>query len=101
MQPHPNFHHPRSPILRNSNACINCRTGAMNISFRNKKVKLNIFSVTQGPSNDEERFAIDLIDLIQESMEEISPLLLTMDLLQSCLIHFNIDEFECEVTHVK
>jgi len=54
----------RRPFLATANACINCKIGAINISFGNKKVNLNIFSVTQEPSNDEDCFATDLIDLI-------------------------------------
>ena len=49
----------------------------MDISFGNKKVKLNIFNATQGPSKDEDYFVVDLIDLLQENMEESS--LLTKD----------------------
>ena len=64
----------------------------MDISFENKKVKLNIFNATQGPSKDEYCFAIDLI---QESMKESLPLLLTKDPLQTCFTYFDIDKFEC------
>ena len=55
---------------------------------------MNIFNATQGPSNDEDCFIIDSIDLIQESVEESSPLLLTKDPPQTCHAHFNIDECE-------
>jgi len=40
------------PFLATINACINCKTSAMDISFGNKKVKLNIFNATQRPSKD-------------------------------------------------
>jgi hypothetical protein len=32
------------PFLATANACINCRTGVMEISFGNMKVRLNIFT---------------------------------------------------------
>jgi hypothetical protein len=32
------------PFLAIANACINCRTGVMEISFGNMKVRLNIFN---------------------------------------------------------
>jgi hypothetical protein len=32
------------PFLATTNACINCRTGVMEISFENMKVRLNIFN---------------------------------------------------------
>jgi len=62
---------------------------------------LNIFNATKGPSNYEDCFAIDLIDLIQENVEESSPLL-TKDPLQTCLTHFDIEEcLSVTITHVK
>jgi len=42
----------------------------MDISFRNKKVKLNIFNASEGPSRDEDCFAINLIDMIRERERE-------------------------------
>ena len=83
-------------FLATANACINYTTGVIDISFENKKVKLSIFNATQWPSNGEDCFAIDSIDLIQESVKESSPLLLTKNPLQTCLTHFNIDKFECD-----
>ena len=50
------------PFLATANACNNCRNGAMDISFGNKR-----------PSRDEECFNIDSMDLIQDSVEETSP----------------------------
>jgi hypothetical protein len=32
------------PLLATANACINCRTGVMEISFGNMMVRLNIFT---------------------------------------------------------
>jgi len=49
------------PFLATANACINYRSGVMDISFENKKVKLNIFNASQGPSREEDCFVIDLI----------------------------------------
>jgi len=58
----------------------------MDISFENKKVKLNILSATQGPSRDENCFAIDLIYLIQESEDKSLPLpLIKQPMLSSIL----------------
>ncbi|XP_042491435.1 uncharacterized protein LOC122071183 [Macadamia integrifolia] len=37
------------PFLATANACINCRSGAMDISFGNKKLRLNIFNTSLGP----------------------------------------------------
>ena len=34
------------PFLATINACINCRTGVMDISFGNKKLKLNVFGAS-------------------------------------------------------
>jgi hypothetical protein len=35
------------PFLATTNACINCRTGVMKISFGNIKIRLNIFTAFQ------------------------------------------------------
>jgi hypothetical protein len=35
------------PFLATANACINCRTGVMKISFGNMKIRLNIFNAFQ------------------------------------------------------
>ena len=34
------------PFLATVNACINCRTGVMDVSFGNKKLRLNIFDAS-------------------------------------------------------
>ena len=57
-----------------ANTCINCRIDVMDISFGNKKARLNIFNATQETSKDVDCFAIDLIYLIQESEDESLPL---------------------------
>jgi len=73
-----------------TNTSINCRSGAMDISFGNKKVKLNIFNASQESSREEDCYAIPLIE---ENVEERLSFLLTKDPLQSCLTHFDINEF--------
>ncbi|GAV67398.1 gag-asp_proteas domain-containing protein [Cephalotus follicularis] len=40
-------------FLATTNACINCRSGAMDISFGNKKLTLNIFNSPLGPRSEE------------------------------------------------
>ena len=80
------------PFLATPNACINCKSDAIDISFGNKKVKLNIFNASQGPSREEDCF---VIDLIEENVKKSSSLL-PKDPLQSCLTRFNINEFDCD-----
>jgi hypothetical protein len=46
-------------FLAMANACINCRTGEMEVTFRNMKVKLNIFNAFQHPLDTEECFFVD------------------------------------------
>ena len=57
------------PFLATANTCINCRTSVMDISFGNKKIKLNIFNTSQGPSKGDDCFAMDLI---KENMEKLT-----------------------------
>jgi len=65
------------PFLATANACINCRNGAMDLSFGNKKIRINIFNASKGPHENEECFSIESIDLIQGTVEDISPPFLT------------------------
>ena len=69
------------PFLVMTNTCINCRTRVMDKSFENKKIKLNIFNASQGPSKWDGCIAIDLIE---ENVKKNSPLIHAKDRLQSC-----------------
>ncbi|CAN6462808.1 unnamed protein product [Victoria cruziana] len=40
------------PFLATVNACINCRTGVLEISFADQKLQLNIFHAVMGPAGD-------------------------------------------------
>ncbi|CAN6455636.1 unnamed protein product [Victoria cruziana] len=40
------------PFLATANACINCRTGVLEISFVNQCLRLNIFQAAMGPVGD-------------------------------------------------
>ncbi|CAN6454720.1 unnamed protein product [Victoria cruziana] len=40
------------PFLATANACINCRTGVLEISFGNQKLRINIFHAAVGPAGD-------------------------------------------------
>jgi len=80
------------PFLATSNACINYRIGMMDISFGSKKIKLNIFNASQEPSKRDDCFDIDLI----EEMWKKAPFIFAKDPLQSCLTHFDINEFDCD-----
>ncbi|XP_059635258.1 uncharacterized protein LOC132277414 [Cornus florida] len=48
------------PFLATANANINCKTGAIDISFWNMKLKLNIFNVTPYSSEKDKGFFIDV-----------------------------------------
>ena len=76
------------PFLATANACINCRTGVMDVSFGNKKMRLNIFSTSQGTPV----YNHDEVNMI----EEVIKLPLDFDPLQDCLKHFDINNFNIE-----
>ncbi|CAN6477213.1 unnamed protein product [Victoria cruziana] len=40
------------PFLATANACINCRTGVLEISFGDRKLRMNIFHAAMGPAGD-------------------------------------------------
>jgi hypothetical protein len=58
------------PFLATANACINCRTGVMKISFGNMKIRLNIFTAFQNAPNQKACF---FLDDIGKTVEDPSP----------------------------
>ncbi|KAF7810626.1 uncharacterized protein G2W53_037369 [Senna tora] len=64
----------RRPFLATANATINCRTGVMDVSVLNMRVKLNVFKASSQPSiyDDSDCFKVDIIDeIIQEALPTI------------------------------
>ncbi|XP_059654860.1 uncharacterized protein LOC132301639 [Cornus florida] len=61
-------------FLAKANASINYRTGIMDLSFGNMKVRLNIFNAIQFPSDNSDCFLVYAID---ECVEEVAPFALT------------------------
>jgi hypothetical protein len=81
------------PFLATANACINCRTGVMEISFGNIKVRLNIFNAFQHAPDQNECF---FMDSIEEYVEDSLPSLLVDDPLEACLAHFGFENFNTD-----
>jgi hypothetical protein len=81
------------PFLATTNACINCRTGVMEISFGNMKVRLNIFNAFQHAPDQNECF---FVDHIEEYVEDSLPGLLAEDPLEACLAHFGFEDFDTD-----
>jgi hypothetical protein len=81
------------PFLATANACINCWTGVMEISFENMKVRLNIFNAFQLAPNHNECF---FVDSIEEYVEDSFPSLLTDDPSEACLAHFGFEDFDTD-----
>jgi len=81
------------PFLATANTCINCRTGEMEITFGNMKVRLNIFKAFQHPPDTNECF---LLDMIEETVKDTLPHLLIKDPLDACLSHFDFEDFDTE-----
>ncbi|CAN6447669.1 unnamed protein product [Victoria cruziana] len=60
------------PFLATANACINCRTGVMDITFGNKRVRLNVFNAAMGPAGDKcISFAESERDIIEDEAREM------------------------------
>ena len=81
------------PFLTTANACINCRTGVMEISFGNMKVRLNIFTAFQHTPYQNECF---FVDNIEEYVEDSLLSLLADDPLEACLTHFGFEDFNID-----
>ena len=58
-------------FLATANTCINCRMGAIDVSFGNKKLRLNVFNVITG-SQSEEFSEINILErLVEEATSAI------------------------------
>ncbi|XP_031270520.1 uncharacterized protein LOC116128893 [Pistacia vera] len=59
----------KRPFLAMANACISCRSREMEVSFGNRKLRLNVFNVGLGPmrEDDNECFMVDAIDSLVEA----------------------------------
>ena len=55
------------PFLATANACINCRTGEMDVSFGNRKMRMNIFCASMESDTEEASFEVDIIQDIIEA----------------------------------
>ena len=64
----------------------------MDVSFENKKLRLNIFGATQRPLMD----SYFEINKLKDIIEEATPIILTQDSLDICLAHFRVDNFDLE-----
>ncbi|XP_043696755.1 uncharacterized protein LOC122647429 [Telopea speciosissima] len=80
------------PFLATANACINYKSSAMDISFGNKKLRLNIFNASLGPYREDECFALDMID---EVVSQYTSQILTNDPLQ-LMMSFGAEDFDEE-----
>jgi hypothetical protein len=81
------------PFLATANACINCQTGFMEISFGNMKVRLNIFNAFQHAPDQNKCF---FVDRIEEYIEDSLPSHLANDPLEACLAHFGFEDFDTD-----
>ncbi|CAN6453712.1 unnamed protein product [Victoria cruziana] len=65
-------------FLATANACINCRTGVLEISFGDRKLRLNIFHAAMGPAGDRYiSFAEAEEDDVDEAAHEVCVVVFT------------------------
>ncbi|XP_071688710.1 uncharacterized protein [Rutidosis leptorrhynchoides] len=79
------------PFLATINAHINCRTGAMDISFENRKMRINIFNSLHAPYVHE-CYQVDIVD---EQVEKHASHLITNDVVEVFCLG-DEDDVECE-----
>jgi hypothetical protein len=60
----------RHPFLATANACINCQTRMIKISFGNMKIRMNIFTAFQNAPNQKACF---FLDATGETIEDPPP----------------------------
>ena len=66
------------PFLATANANINCRTGVMDVSFGNMKVRLNAFRASHQHPNQEDCFAVDVDELVAADTLQLETKLLVL-----------------------
>ncbi|KAI5662303.1 hypothetical protein M9H77_21626 [Catharanthus roseus] len=66
------------PFLATADATINCRTGVMDVSVMNMRVRLNIFKTSSQPSIEDNSDCY-LVDVNDELIEETLPLMCSKD----------------------
>ncbi|CAN6459353.1 unnamed protein product [Victoria cruziana] len=57
------------PFLVTTNTCINCRTGVLEISFGDQKLRMNIFHAAMGPAGDR---CISFAEAEDEDVDEVA-----------------------------
>jgi hypothetical protein len=76
------------PFLATTNALINCRSGVMKISFKNRTIEINIFHISKQPLEYDKEHQVCLIeDIIDEVVEES----IIEDPLKACFAQFRED----------
>ena len=81
------------PFLFTANATIDYRSGLMDISVMNMRVRLNIFRVSSQPVF-EDKFEWLFADVIGEMIEEALPASKSNDQLGTCLFHGDLRLFD-------
>ena len=64
----------------------------MDVSFENKKMRLNIFNGSPKPPMDN----YNEVNMLEEVIDTQLLLLLDSDALQTCLTHFEVDNFDID-----
>lgn len=81
------------PFLATANTQITVRSGVMDVSFGNMKVRLNMYNASKQPQLEEDCFAVDVIE---ECVKEALPYILAKDPLEACLAHFGFEEYDID-----
>ncbi|XP_071708611.1 uncharacterized protein [Rutidosis leptorrhynchoides] len=83
------------PFLATINAHINCRIGVMDISFRNRKMRINIFNSFHAPCVH----GCYQVDIVDEQVEKHASHLITHDVVENFCLG-DEDDVECEEVKV-
>ncbi|KAI3749744.1 hypothetical protein L2E82_20360 [Cichorium intybus] len=85
------------PFLATTNAQINCRTGAMDIAFGNRKLRLNVFNTFNNSSTEHECYQVDVVD---DLVHQTTPTILRSDELESFLNNTRIENRDTKEVHM-
>nr|KAJ0198196.1 hypothetical protein LSAT_V11C700362320 [Lactuca sativa] len=81
------------PFLVTINAQINCRTGAMDISFGNRKLRINIFNTFPNSPSDYECYRMDVVD---DLVHHFTPKILHPDPLEFFLSNYRVEVLDLD-----
>lgn len=83
---------PGRPFLAIANATINCRSGMIDVSIMNMRIRLNVFNASSQPIFEDESKTF-FIDMLDEIVDENLPVILLKDPLEMYVRYDGLEDY--------